>query len=79
MKDYPITKGKPSFKEKNDIAPVEKAKKKNAALQMSLFNDNALKSEIATTGSYASKTNGTVDKSVVNTASNSIWPDNKCC
>ncbi len=77
--EYPITKGKPSFKEKNDIAPVAQAKKKNAALQTSLFGDNALKSEIKTSPNYASKTKGTVDKSVSCLDANSIWPDNKCC
>lgn len=74
--DYPCEKGKPSFKESNDIFPVAKAKKKNPGMETSLFSKDALGSEIPTNGKYAKKgKGGTVNKGVVKVKANQISPD----
>ncbi len=76
--DYPVTKSTPKHNAKNDIFPVGKAKKKNAAMQTSLFSSDALGSEISTSAKYAKKgKGGTVNKSVVKTKANEISPTAK--
>lgn len=76
--DYPITKGKPSFKLDNSVGATANSKKKNAKLSTSLFNAKALESSIATTANYAKKGKGAnVNKSVFcsNDDNNSVFPD----
>lgn len=68
-----IKKGKPTFKEKNDVGTVANAGKGAGALETGLFADSALTSGMKATAD-ASKVSGTVDKGVVKVAPNSIWP-----
>jgi hypothetical protein len=74
--DYPIKKGVPTKGKANCIAPEGSAKKKNPAMETSLFGESALGSEIAPTKKYAkSGKKGEVNKGVVSTKANQISPD----
>ena len=74
--EYPCTKGKPSFTAKNTISPTDAGKKKNAPLQMSLFGDDALKSDLPASPKYAKKgKGGTVNTGVAKSKPNQISPD----
>lgn len=71
-----MEKGKPSFKEKNDIWPVDDAAGKKPGLETSLFGPDALGSSIATTPMYAKKgKGGMVDTKVFAHKDNMISPD----
>ena len=76
--DYPIKKGTPAKPAKNSISPTDAAKKKNAGLQMSLFDSEKNKIDGATGYGKTGK-GGVVDKSVNCLETNSVFPDNKCC
>lgn len=59
--DVKMGKGKPSFKEKNDIFPVLEASTNKGSMDMSMFSKDALGSEIPTNGKYAKKGSGVAD------------------
>ncbi len=70
-----VKKGKPSFKEANDIWPVPEGQSKNGTYDKSMFNADALGSEINTTPEYSKKGKGSkVDKGVFKSKPNNISP-----
>lgn len=66
---------KPSFKEKNDIFPVDDASKKKGSMDMSIFSKDALGSEIATTKGYEKKGKGGMVEACGYKKENMIAPD----
>lgn len=62
------------FKEKNDMFPTDDAKKKNPAMETSLFNDKALSGSMNPMPAGGKGMKGQIDKSVVSTKPNEIWP-----
>lgn len=74
-------KAQPNGNLDNKISATPAAKKKQPAIDKSMFSQDALGSSIAATKGYGTKTKGTVDKSVfcLGNDTNSIFPDNKAC
>lgn len=74
-------KAQPNGNLDNKISATPAAKKKQPAIDKSMFSQDALGSSIAATKGYGTKTKGTVDKSVfcMKDEANSVFPDSKCC
>jgi len=69
-----IKKGKPTFKEANDILPVPDASSVKTEINSGLFNANALSGCMSAVPTPSKNVSGEVNKSVTKYAPNNMWP-----